>query len=272
MLAEWTSHWTVLVSLAVALFVYFLGLWNLWRRAGAGRGIPVRHGIRFVGAILALGIALVSPLDRLSEDLFSAHMIQHLIMIFVAAPILVTSGATLAFLWALPRCWAQSLSRGVFHSPLFSRMWDVVSNPVTAWLLFTIIFWVWHASALFEAALRDEQVHALEHIGFLLTAMLFWWVLFRRAGPHHVHYGIAIPYLFLTSLQSTILGALMTFSAQPWYSYYADRVGQWGLSPLQDQQLAGLFMWMPGGFVFAALTIGYFAAWFGALEKRSLVS
>ena len=94
-------------------------------------------------------------------------------------------------------------------------------------------------------------------------------MLFKHTRPGHLHYAMAIAYLFTTALQSGILGALMTFTSQAWYPYYADLAAPWGLSALQDQQLAGLIMWVPGGFVFTLLTIGYFAAWLRALERRS---
>jgi putative membrane protein len=100
--------------------------------------------------------------------------------------------------------------------------------------------------------------------------MLFWWILLKRNRPDHLHYAMTIPFLFLTVLQSGILGALMTFTSEPWYPDYAASVTQWGLSPLQDQQIAGLIMWVPGGAVFTLLTIGYFAAWLRALEQRSV--
>jgi putative membrane protein len=98
--------------------------------------------------------------------------------------------------------------------------------------------------------------------------MLFWWILFKPTGQKHVRYGMAILYLFTTVLHSAVLGALMTFTSRPWYPSYATLVIPWGLTPLQDQQLAGLIMWMPGGFILTVLTIGYFAAWLRALEQR----
>ncbi len=266
----WNMDTSLLIPLAVAAFVYVCGIRNVWRRAGRGHGIAVRSSLSFLGASLALVVALVSPLDALSGVLFSAHMVQHLILILVVAPLLVMSDFPLALLWALPRRWTHVFARRLYHSQIISRGWQVVSNPIFAWLLFTITLWVWHAPLLFESALRDERVHALEHLGFLLAAMLFWWVLFNHARPNYVHYGIAIPYLFTTSLQSTVLGALMTFTSQPWYPYYANLANPWGLTPLQDQQLAGIIMWLPGGAVFSVLTIGYFAAWLGALEQRSI--
>ena len=151
-----------------------------------------------------------------------------------------------------------------------ARAWQGLSSPVAAWLLFAIGLWVWHALTLFEAALRDETVHAIEHLVFLLSAMLFWWVLFKHSQPNHLHFPMAIPHLFTTALHSGILAALMTFTSQAWYPYYAALVTPWGFTPLEDQQLAGIIMWLPGGAVFTLLTIGYFAAWLNALEQRSM--
>jgi putative membrane protein len=226
-----------------------------------------------VGAVLALMVALVSPLDAMSGVLFSAHMAQHLLLILVAAPLLVLSDFPLAFLWALPQPLAQLLSRRVHQSNSVLQVWRVLTAFAFAWLAFTIALWLWHAPVVYEAALRDDAIHIGEHIVFLLIAMLFWWGLFKPVGhrtePDSVHYAIAILYLFATAMQSGILGALMTFTSQPWYPYYAPLVISWGLTPLQDQQLAGLLMWLPGGAVFTLLTIGYFAAWFRALERRT---
>src|SRR5205085_1430820 len=140
------------------------------------------------------------------------------------------------------------------------------------WLLFALALWVWHAPALFEAALRNEMIHALEHLVFLVSATLFWWVLLKPTRPSYTHYGMAIPYLFTTALHSGILGALMTFGTQPWYRFYTAQVSPWGLTALEDQQLAGLIMWVPGGALFTVLTIAYFAAWLSALERRSVGS
>jgi putative membrane protein len=211
----------------------------------------------------------MSPLDVLSDDLFSAHMVQHLILTLVAAPLLVISDFQLALLWALPRRRAQALGSGFNQSQSLSSGWRVLNNPVFVWIAFTLAMWLWHAPVLYQAALHDETIHTLEHLTFLITGALFWWILFKRTRPDHVHYAMTVPFLFLTVLQSGVLGALMTFTSQPWYSDYAASVMRWGLTPLQDQQLAGLIMWILGGTVFTLLTIGYFAAWLHALEQRS---
>jgi putative membrane protein len=266
----WNFDPWLLIPLILTILIYGWGLWKVWQRAGVGRGISLRRLASFVAAVLALILALVSPLDDLSEVLFSAHMTQHMILMLVAAPLLVISNFPLALLGALRRPSARALAQGVNHSQPFSLAWQFLNKPVSAWSLFALMLWVWHAPRLYEAALQDETLHTFEHLIFLATAMLFWWVLFKQTTQKHLHYGMAILYLFTTVLHSGVLGALMTFTSEPWYPYYAPLVSVWGLTPLQDQQLAGLIMWIPGGAVFSLLTIGYFAAWLNALERRSL--
>ena len=266
----WTVEPSISIPLLLSILIYVWGMSNAWRRAGRGRGITSRQWISFVCAILILVLTLMSPLDVLSDNLFSAHMVQHLILTLVAAPLLVISDFQLALLWALPRRRAQVLGAGFNQSQSLSGGWRVLSNPVFVWIVFTLAMWLWHAPMLYQAALHDEIIHMLEHLTFLITGALFWWVLFKHTRPDHIHYAMTIPFLFLTVLQSGILGALMTFTSQPWYSDYSASVMRWGLTPLQDQQLAGLVMWIFGGTVFTLLTIGYFAAWLHALELRSL--
>lgn len=266
----WNTEPAVLIPLMVSVLIYLLGARNAWRRAGAGRGIKLSHGFQFAGAVFALELALVSPLDALSDSLFSAHMVQHLILILVAAPLLVLSEFPLAALWALPRSWARGLGQRLNRARWLARAWGVLAGPLQAWLIFTATLWAWHAPGLYQLALESETVHALEHLMFLATALLFWWVLLRRTQRGYVRYGVAVLYLFATALQGGLLGALMTFSARPWYPFYAPLVAPWGLTPLEDQQLAGLIMWIPGGTVYTALAIGYFAAWLRALDRRSM--
>ncbi len=264
----WNTDIRLLLTLEATVLVYLWGVQKAWRRAGVGRGISVRRGAAFVGANMGLTVALVSPLDALSGALFSAHMLQHTVLVFVAAPLLVLSDFLLVTLWALPRRWAQAVGHGWNRAAALRRVWRALKSPPATWLLFAVTLWIWHAPALYEAALQNDTFHAFEHLGFLVTAMLFWWVLLDTSRPNYVRYGIAIPYLFTTALHTGILGALMTFASQPWYAFYAASVAPWGLSPLQDQQLAGLIMWLPGGAVLTLLAVLYFGAWLGAIEQR----
>jgi putative membrane protein len=268
----WNVEPSVLIPLAILILIYVWGLHNVWQRAGREHGITRRQWVSFVATIVVLVLALMSPIDALSEQLFSAHMVQHLILILVAAPLLVKSDFQLALLWALPRQRAQKIGSGFNQSQPVSGMWRALNHPVFVWILFTLSMWIWHASRFYQAALTNDVIHTFEHLTFLFTAMLFWWILFKHNRPDHLHYAMTVPFLFLTVLQSGILGALMTFTEQPWYPDYAASAARWGLTPLQDRQIAGLIMWVPGGAVFTLLTIAYFAAWLRALEKHSVRS
>ncbi len=257
----WNTAPSLLISLAATVLVY---AWGMHKARSRPRAVAC-----FAGAMLTLAVALVSPLDALGDALFTAHMLQHMVLLLVAAPLLVLSEYPVALLRALPSGWAQSLVRGLPRSGGLRRVWDALNMPAVAWLIFAIELWAWHSSALYEAALRSETLHALEHISFVLSGMLFWWVLFKRTTVRHTQYGMAVAYLFAASVQSGILGALMMFTTVPWYAFYASRVAAWGMTPIQDQQLAGLIMWIPGGALFNVLTIAYFAAWWRAMDERS---
>jgi putative membrane protein len=264
--SRWGGGFWVLFPLELGAFIYIWGVWHVWRRAGRGHGVSYVRCAAFVGALLALVVALVSPLDYLSEQLFAAHMMQHLILILIAAPLLALSDLPLVLLWGLPSGVAQRLGR------IWNRMrpaFQGLARPLSCWLLFTLILWVWHSPSLFEAALQHATVHALEHLAFLLSAMLFWNVVIRTVAHRgDTHPGIVL-YLFTTAMQSGLLGALLTFAAQPWYPTYVAAAPRWDVTPLDDQQLAGLIMWLPMGAVFTVFALVYLGAWLSALEKRA---
>jgi putative membrane protein len=128
-------------------------------------------------------------------------------------------------------------------------LWSVVRAAPVAWALHVVALWIWHAPPFYEAALRNQAVHVVEHAAFFLTALLFWWVLLVPHGrPMGV--GARVIYLFTAGLQSTILGAMITFARHPWYPSHFGTTQAWGLTPLEDQQLAGLLMWIPAGIVY----------------------
>ena len=143
----------------------------------------------------------------------------------------------------------------------------MLTAPMLVFVLHGIALWIWHLPALFEAALASERLHALQHLSFLLTAALFWWGMihgrYGRAG-----YGAAVAYVFLTSLHSTILGALLTVAPSAWYASYRTTAAAKHLDAVADQQLAGLIMWIPSGVVFIIVGLALFAAWLGESERR----
>ncbi|HSQ32286.1 MAG TPA: cytochrome c oxidase assembly protein [Gemmatimonadaceae bacterium] len=202
-----------------------------------------------------LVVALVSPLHGLSEQLFSAHMIQHELLMALAAPLLVAARPGPALLWALGPS-PRGILIGVIRARAVRGAWHGVTAPFAAWLIQGIVIWGWHAPPLFQATLHSELVHAAQHISFVGSAVLFWWSIVncRRSAR-----GLAILSLFTTAVHTGVLGALMSFAHTPWYPDYASRVAAWGLSPLDDQQLAGLIMWIPASaaYLFAALTTAH---------------
>jgi cytochrome c2 len=130
-----------------------------------------------------------------------------------------------------------------------------------------VVLWIWHAPGLFQAALASEPVHALQHLSFLASALLFWWALIHgRQGQ--MGYGPAVLYLFTTSMHSGALGALLTFAPAPWYPAYGENAAAWGLTAVEDQQLAGLIMWVPAGAVYLLAGLGLFASCLRELERR----
>jgi cytochrome c oxidase assembly factor CtaG len=208
----------------------------------------------------------VSPLHPLGEQLFSAHMAQHTILMVVAAPLLVLGRPLVPFVWALPRAWRRTLGRWAKMRGV-RRGWRTLTDPFVAWALQGIAFWLWHAPRLYERALESEGVHALQHICFLGTALLFWWTLAhsRRRGMGH---GMALLYVFTTLLYSGALGALLTFSTTLWIPAYAATTPAWGLTPLEDQQLAGLIMWVPAGLSYIGAALLLVLRWMQESEWR----
>jgi putative membrane protein len=144
----------------------------------------------------------------------------------------------------------------------------VLTSPLTAWALHGLAIWVWHVPALYELAVRNEAVHALQHAMFVGTAALFWWgMVYGRYG--RAGYGAAVFYVFTTTVHTGLLGAILTLAHSPLYPEYAATAAAHGMDPLEDQQLAGLIMWVPAGLVLTMLGIALFVAWLGEAERRA---
>jgi len=254
-------------SLGLAAWLYARGLAEIWRRAGGRKGIRGWEAACFGAGWLALAVAVASPLHPWGERLFSAHMAQHEMLILVAAPLLVLGRPLIAFLWAFPAAARERVGEWAASRPV-SAVWTAITGPLAVFLIHGLALWLWHAPALYEAALQSNAIHLLEHASFFGSAALFWWALIHgRYG--RLGYGVAVFYVFATALHSGVLGALLTFAPRVWYPIDADRTAFWGLQPLEDQQLAGLIMWVPAGALFVALSLCLFAAWLGESERRA---
>jgi putative membrane protein len=252
----WTFEPWVLVLLAVSLAAYTIGLRRLWTRAGIGRGVAPRQALWFGLGWLILALGLVSPLDSLGNHLFSAHMVQHELLIIVAAPLLVMGRPFAVWVWCFSGVQRRRLP-GVLARPVVAGPWAAFTHPVSAWALHGLAVWVWHIPVLFDAALHSDWLHATQHASFLSTALLFWWAVLGfdertgRSAP-------ALASLFTTMVHTAALGALLTVAPSPWYPSYGATSHVLGWDPLEDQQLGGLIMWVPGGvaYLIAGLVIG----------------
>ncbi len=225
----------------------------------------------FWGGWLSLVMALVSPLHPLGEALFSAHMVQHEVLMLVSAPLLVLSRPLVTFLWAMPIGWRRAL--GHFSKRrVVKELWTFSTDPFSAWCIHAAAIWIWHVPLLFQMTLKSDLVHTAQHLSFFLSGLLFWWALFHARGRRA--YGAAMLYLFTTAVHTGILGALLTFSPHVWYPIYNGTTQAWGFTPLEDQQAGGLIMWVPGSLVYLAaglvLGLGWLRESDVLMEKTSL--
>jgi cytochrome c oxidase assembly factor CtaG len=254
--AAWSFELPVLLPLAISAALYACGTVRLWRRAGVARGVGMRDIAAFAAGWIVLSAALVSPLHDLSGRLFTAHMIEHELLMLVAAPLFILAQPLGALVWGLPKAWRAAAARPARARPV-AAAWAWASRPAIATLLHGLAIWAWHAPLLFRAALAHEWVHWLQHASFFGTALLFWWALARSVAMRRLQ---GIGHLFVTSVHTSLLGALLVFSPRPWFEFQSPAAAHWGLTILEDQQLAGLIMWIPGGSIYAGAALALVAA------------
>ena len=262
----WNPDPVLLVSLSGVWWLYGRGLRQLWA-SGAGRSVARWQPPVFLGGLLVLVMALVSPLDALSGQLASAHMVQHMLLMVVAAPLVVLGGAPRVASIGLPRPWRR---RAVRCGKLFVvRGRDLLRDPLAVWLLQAVVVWVWHFPALYEAALRSPLVHDAQHLSFFGSACLDWRAVVDSLRSRRLQPVGAVISLFATSIHSSALGVLLALAPRVVYADFLDSAPAWGLTPLEDQQLAGLIMWMPACLVYAVAAAAIFGAWLGNETART---
>ena len=234
----WTLDPVLLVPLALTLIIYVIGFVRLKARRSLWRNALV-----FLAGWSVLTLALISPLHEAGERSFTLHMVEHELIMLVAALLLPLSRPLGVMLWAWPRAWRRTLS--------MPGLWRRLANPVLATALQAAAMWAWHAPPLFNRALAHPGWHIAQHLSFLVTALIFWWAMLETPNR-----GLAALCLFVTSIVGAALGALMALASSPWYPAYAAMgMMPFGLTPTEDQQLAGLIMWVPGGLVHAGAAI-----------------
>jgi putative membrane protein len=261
----WSVSWSweppIVLPLTLLILVYLIGAF----RRGTWRTLCWRH-VSFLSGWLTLAFALTSPIHELGEQLFSAHMLQHEILILISAPLISAAHPGATCLWAFAPRHRVNLG-GWIHAVESNWLLIFITRPLSAWLLEALTLWIWHIPALYQATLTSDWVHAAQHLSFFLTAVLFWSALYgvRRSA---MSYGAATVYVFGTAVHCSALGALLTFSMVVWYPVYTNTTKLWGLTPSQDQQLGGVIMWVPSAVVFIVIGLVLFARWLVESDRR----
>ncbi len=246
----------VVVLLAVVAWRYVVGVRRAWTAAGPGRLVRRAEVARFALGLLAVAVALVSPLAGRADTSLTAHMVQHVLLLTVAPPLLVLGAPVPALLWSLPAR-RRSTGRLAWRRLMISRRgggW--LGWTATALVLQTAAMWVWHSPPLYVAAVHHDGLHVAEHGTYLSAGCLFWWSV--TAGPHRRH-GAAALAVLLGALPGTALGAALTLASRPWYPTYPS---------LADQQLAGVVMWAFAGAAYVVAAGGLVGIWLLSLDRE----
>jgi putative membrane protein len=255
--ASWGAEPWLLACLALSLLMYVVGASRLHARSRLGRPLLLRQMAYFGAGWTVLAAALASPLDAAGSLSFAAHMVQHELLMIVAAPLLVMGRPLGVWLWAWPAATRRGGGGLTRLRPLHAA-WAGLTRPLNAWVLHFAALWLWHVPALFQLALLHPGWHALQHASFLFPALLFWWSVLGEGRAARAN---VLAYLFTTMLHTGALGALFALSATVWYPAYGGSAAEYGLSALEDQQLGGLIMWVPGGLAYLIAALLLCAGW-----------
>jgi putative membrane protein len=266
LLFGWTFEPIPTLGLVVAVW------WWLWavRRVDSlhpGNPVPRRRSVAFLGGMTALAFALLSGIASYDTSLFSVHMVQHVLLMLVAAP-LIALAAPVTLLLRL----SSSHTRRRWLLPvLHSRVLRFLGFPVTSWVMFAVMMWATHFSPLFNASLEDPAIHDLEHVLFLTGALFFWWpAVALDPAPWRMGHPARIVYLFTQMTQNTFLAVVILNASAVLYPHYATLIRPWGLGALDDQRLAAGLMWIAGDAVFLTAILSVIAGWMRA-ETRNEV-
>jgi cytochrome c oxidase assembly factor CtaG len=278
-LLSWDWKIEVIIVLALAGTLFSRGWWQLRQRA-ARQGRRYKRSVRsrwrlavtwrlvaYWSGLISVALALLSPIDALGQQLFFMHMVQHLLLIMIAPPLLLVANPMPFVLWGLPNGLRRRVG-GLFSQALhresgFRRWLRIVTQPGIIWMAWVISLIGWHDPGMYNAALRYEWVHNVEHLSFFIASMLLWWHL-TGAGPRvHKQFGLLgrIGLVISVVPPNMLTGVVLAFAEKGYYSYYEAVPRLWGLTVLTDQQLGGVIMWVPGSMMYivaALILIGRF--------------
>jgi len=253
---EQSAFIILIVTVVFGACFYTKGVAALWRKAGAGHGIRRGQTVKFALGWVVLAGSLLPPVDAWAERSFAMHMTQHELLMVVAAPLIVLGRPLEAWTWAMPAR-ARRLLAAAGNTTVLRAVGYVATLSLGAWVLHALALWIWHVPMLFQAALLHPVVHILQHGCFLGSAVAYWWTVIGGRAQKPSPSSIAS--LFTTMLHTSALGALLTFAPSPWY--VIDGARSFGLSALEEQQLGGLIMWVPGGMAYLVVGLKVVGRW-----------
>ncbi len=266
LLLSWDLRLDVILVLGTAAMLYVLG----WRRLRARvRARPTtaqpevtgqqasRHRpllarwrpVAYLSGLAIIALALMSPIDVFGGQLFYMHMIQHLLVMMVAVPLMLIANPFPVLMWGLPVRARRTVGRTITQDSAFRRIFAKITSPGISWLLFVTVYVGWHDQNMYDWALRSNFVHDIQHLTFFAVSMLVWWHITGAAPRFHRTLSTAQRLIFAISLVpiSMFLGIAITFASKPIFEHYTTIPRLYGLSVMEDQKIAGLIMWIPGG-------------------------
>lgn len=254
LLLSWSVPPAATLALVLTALVYLRG-WVLMRRAGVPF-LPPWRAVSFLLGLLALWIALASPLDTFSSFIITAHMLQHMTLMMVAPPLILLGAPLIPLVRGLPVFAAREFAGPFLNWRVAARVGNALIHPLVALLLMGMVMFAWHTPRLYELALASSSWHEVEHACFFLVSLVFWWPVIQP-WPSRSHWPrwTVVPYLLIGDLQNTVLSAILALSDRVIYPSYASMPRLFGFSALHDQAAAGAIMWVIGGFAFVVPAI-----------------
>jgi putative membrane protein len=264
-LADWSFDPTIVVPVGLFAVAY---LWAIRRvdRAHPANPVPRLRTACWLAGLAAIVLAVQSPIERYDTTLFSVHMVQHILLTLVAAPLLALGAPITLLLRTVGPTTRRRVILPILHS------WPVraVTFPLVTWLLFAFAMWGTHFSPIFNLSLEEPTVHQIEHLIYVVTACLFWWpAVGLDPSPWRMREPARILYVFLQMPQNSFLGLAIVSATAPLYEHYATLVRDWGPSVFDDQQAAGALMWVVGDLVFLAAVLGIVVGWMRREDRET---
>jgi putative membrane protein len=275
-LSSWDWRAEIILVLAATGALYFIGWNRVRRRTAARRGLnrwqaaAAWRPVAYIGGLVLLGIALMSPIDVLASQLFTFHMIQHVLLMMLVPPLLLLSNPLPLTLWGLPASARKPAGRLLRRESPVRNTLKKGTSPAIVWMAFVIVYWGWHDPNAYDLALRSALVHDIEHITFFAVSVLFWWHALGASPRIHppMSRGIRFAYLLSAIPITMVAGLAITFSTEPIYSYYTAMPRLWGISVMDDQRIAGVIMWVVGSMMYMIAALFIAARWLQSEEQK----